>query len=89
MYTRPKKWAPTWHVPELVFQAGVPRTRTGDIAGGGQVYTRTIYGTFQPVIMGYAPSTQSIVGPGNVVANPPFLTRLFKMVTGSGSTSGG
>lgn len=85
-YTRPRKFAPTWHVPELVFQGGVPRTPTGDIAGGGQVPRRQLYSTFQPVIVGYAPPTQSVTGPGDVVSNPPFLTRLYKWMAGNSSS---
>lgn len=84
-YGAATKIAPEWTVANLVFQAGVPRSRMGSITGGGQIYGHEYQGTFQPLIAGYSPGISAIMGSGQILANPPFLTPLFGGQTGIGS----
>lgn len=86
-YGRPAKFVPRWYVPQLVFQDGVPKTPTGDIAGGGQVPRKFPRGTFTPLVMGYSPPTQSVTGPGDVPSQTPFLQQLFAWLSGSSTSS--
>jgi hypothetical protein len=84
-YSRPDRLQPQWYVGYLTFQSGQAHQRTGSLTGGGQIYGHPYSGTFQPVVTTYATPVGALVGGGQIVARPGFLSALFGGNQGNGS----
>lgn len=85
-YTPATRWRPEWTPAFLVFQGGIPRTKSASITGGGQIYGREYTAmNLANIIVANAPGFNSITGGGQIPYDPAFLQPLAGGQSGVGS----
>lgn len=73
----PTRFRPSWYVPQLVYQSGVPNLPHASLTGGGFLPQKNLYGRQAPGWQPYVQPVTSGVGGGSFPSRPNFLTRLL------------